>query len=143
MSLKLSKNNAPVYDYVSVVGQGPANPATRSVIIDKTGGTKTSSSLTLYLVASQAGNTNIGNYSDITITSQDADANPDGCIWEFSLNGSTWSTSISPDTMNCDVSDAIITIYTRVVVDNSPTTVATTGNFSAVFSIQAIENPKA
>lgn len=144
MSLKLSKTNTPAYDYLSENG-AMSNPVTRSVIIDKTGtpATKESSAQTLYLVASQAGNANIGSYSGITIQAQDADVNADGVTWQLSLNGSTWTTSITPADMDCESADDIITVYARISVDNSVGTDAATGNYSAEFEITATENPPA
>ena len=66
MSLKISKTNVPAYDYLSEDGV-MTNPATRSVIIDKTGSpaTKESSALTLYLVAVGDGGVNLGSYTGL------------------------------------------------------------------------------
>lgn len=144
MSLKISKTNTPAYDYLSEDGS-MANPATRSVIIDKTGvpAVKESAALTLYLVAAQAGNTNIGSYSGIEIVASDADAVDDGVTWQLSLDGSTWASSVTPSNLDCSSADAIATIYARISVDNSTTTDAATGNYAAEFTITATENPPA
>jgi len=140
MSLKISTTNTPTYDYLSEDGN-MTNPATRAVTIDKTGGTKTSSALTLYLVASQGGNSNIGGYSGIKIQAQDADANADGVTWQLSLNGTDWATYIEPSDMDCVGADDVTTIYARISVDNSSGTVAATGNYEAEFEVAATENP--
>lgn len=142
MSLKLSKTNAPTYDYLSE-GGAMTNPATRAVTIDKTGGVKTSSALTLYLVASQAGNSGIGSYSGITVAAQDADANADGITWQLSLNGTDWATSIEPSDMDCESADVVTTVYARISVNNASDTPAATGNYAAEFEITATENPPA
>ena len=140
MSLKLSKINVSPYDYLSLDG-AMTNAVTRSVIIDKTGGTKESASLLIYLVAE--GTAQIGSYSGISIVAADADANADGITWQLSLNGSTWSTSVSPSDMNCESADAVTNVYVRISVDNSEATVAATGNYAAKFTITATENPPA
>lgn len=144
MSLKISKTNVPAYDYLSEDGS-MTNAATRSVIIDKTGSpaTKESSALTLYLVAAGDGGVNLGSYTGITIEATDADASADGITWQLSLNGSTWTTTISPADMDCESADAVTTIYAKIVVDNGVATVAATGNYAAEFNIAATENPPA
>lgn len=140
MSLKLSKTNTPAYDYLSE-GGAMSNPATRAVTIDKTGGVKTSAALTLYLVASQAGNANIGSYSGITVQAQDADANADGVTWQLSLNGTDWFTSVEPADADCESADVVRTIFARISVNNAVDTPAATGNYAAEFEITATENP--
>ena len=139
MSLKLSKNNTPAYDYLSE--DGVSNPVTRSVVIDKSGGSVVSSPLTMYLVASKAGNDQIGGYSGISVAPEDADASPDGATWQVSLDGSAWSSSVTPADADCSSADVVIPVYTRVSVDNSESTVAATGNYAARFRITATENP--
>jgi hypothetical protein len=137
MSLKLAHNNAPTYNYLSEDGN-LANPAVRSVIIDKLGGTKTSAALILYLVATKAGNPNIGSYSSISIA-RGAIAN--GITWELSLNGTTWLSTLTPADMNCASADVVIPVHVRIVADNSVGTVAATGNYASTFAITLTENP--
>ena len=140
MSLKLSKNNTPpTYDYLSEDG-AMTNPAVVAVTIDKTGGTKTSSSLTLHLIASDEGGTSIGSYTGITVAPTTAQS---GITWEISLDGSTWVSSISPSDMNCEGADAIIPVYTRIVANNAVDTPLGTGNYAGEFAINATENPPA
>jgi hypothetical protein len=139
MSLRLSKNNTPTYNYVSE-GGSLTNPIERSVIIDKLGGTKASPSVQLYLIASKAGNNQIGNYSDISV---EALAPANGVTWQLSLNNSTWVTVLNPATMDCSVADAIISVYARIVVDNSASTPAATGKYSTSIKLQFTENPAA
>ena len=137
MSLKLSKTNTPAYDYLSEDG-AMTNPAVASVAIDKTGGTKTSPSVTLYLVA--VGSASIGSYNTISITPSTATT---GITWEMSLNGSTWTSSISPGNMDCESADVVTTCYARIVANNAVDSPLTTGNFAAEFDIAAIESPPA
>lgn len=139
MSLKLSKNNTPAYNYLSEDGE-MSNPAICSVTIDKTGGTKTSSSITLYLIASKAGNSNIGSYTSISITPSTEQA---GITWEVSLNNVDYAASINPSDMDCSSADDLVTVYARVVVNNAVDTPLSTGNFAGEFAIAATENPPA
>ena len=137
MSLKLSKTNTVAYDYLSEDG-AMTNPAVASVTIDKTGGTKTSSSVTLYLVA--VGSASIGSYTTITVTPSTATT---GITWEVSLDGSTWTSSITPGDMDCESEDVVTTCYARIVANNASDSPLTTGNFAAEFDITATENPPA
>lgn len=139
MSLKISKNNVPAYNYLSE-GGAMTNPAVCAVTIDKTGGTKTSAPVTLYLVASQAGNTNIGGYTSISITPSTAQS---GIIWEVSLNNVDYAASINPADMDCSSADDLVTVYARVTVNNDEDTPLSTGNFAGEFAIAATENPPA
>lgn len=136
MSLKLSKNNAPAYNYLSEGDM--SNPATVAVTIDKLGGTKTSAALIIYLVAAQAGNANIGSYTGITITPSTEQA---GITWEISLNGSTWLSAISPADMDCSTADVVTPVHVRVVANNAEDTPLATGNYAGEFAIEAVENP--
>lgn len=138
MSLKLSKNNAPAYNYLSEGDM--SNPATVAVTIDKLGGTKTSSALIIYLIAAQAGNANIGSYTGITVTPTTPQA---GITWEISLNGTTWLSAIAPADMYCSAVDAVTPVHVRIVADNSVTTPLATGNYAGEFAIEAVENPPA
>lgn len=138
MSLKLSKNNAPAYNYLSEGDM--SNPATVAVTIDKLGGTKTSAALIIYLVAAQAGNTNIGGYTGITVTPSTPQA---GITWEISLNGSTWLSAISPADMDCSAADVVTAVHVRVVANNAEDTPLATGNYAGEFAIEAVENPPA
>lgn len=136
MSLKLSKNNSPAYNYLSEGDM--SNPATVAITIDKLGGTKTSSALIIYLIAAQAGNANIGSYTGITVTPSTAQA---GITWEISLDGSAWLPSISPADMDCSSADAVTAVHVRIVADNSEETPLNTGNYAGEFAIEAVENP--
>lgn len=139
MSLKLSKNNSPAYDYLSEDG-AMTNPAIAAATIDKTGGTVTSEVLTLYLVAEFT--SEIGSYTGITITPSTAQA---GLTWEMSLDDSTFTSSISPDDLADagSMDDETTTVYARYTADNSETTPLATDNYSAEFAIEATENPQA
>lgn len=138
MSLKLSKTNTPTYNYISE-GTG-LNPAVCSVTIDKTGGTKTSATTNLFLVATKAGNDQIGSYTGISITPTTAQS---GITWEISLNGSTWLTDIAPSDLDCSAADVVVPVYTRIVVNNATDTPVSTGNYAGEFAIAAVENPPA
>lgn len=136
MSLKLSKTNTPAYDYLSE-GTG-LNPAICSVTIDKLGGTKTSSATNLFLIATKAGNDQIGSYSGISVTPTTPQT---GITWEISLNGSTWLSSIAPSDADCSSVDVVIPVYVRIVADNASTSPLNTGNYAGKFAISATENP--
>lgn len=136
MSLKLSKNNTKAYDYVSIGDN--SNPISVSVIIDKVGGTKTSAPIQIYLIASQEGNTNIGNYSSIVLTA----VNPNSDItWQMSVNDVDWVTTLSPATMTCNDSDSILPIKVRTVANNAVTTSLDTMKYYSNITVEAVENP--
>jgi hypothetical protein len=135
MSLKLSKTNAPAYDYLSLSGS-MTNPAVCSVIIDKLGGEKVSASTLVHLVA--VGAANIDNYSSISITPSTVTT---GLTWEVSLNNSTWLPSIAPVMGSCFSADVVVPVYVRVKANNATDTPLATGNYSGEFLITATENP--
>lgn len=139
MSLKLSKTNTPAYNYLSEDGAG-TNPAVVAVTIDKTGGLKTTSTVTLYLVASNEGGVDIGGYTSITVTPSSSTV---GIDWEISTDNTTFTADITPADMDCESADDIITIYARAVCDNSAISPLSTGNYVGEFEIAATENPPA
>jgi hypothetical protein len=116
------------------------NPAVASVTIDKTGGTKTSSSVTLYLVASNEGGSAIGGYTGIKV---DPSTTESDITWEVSLNNSDWAGYVEPSDMDCESADDITTVYARIVANNAVDTGLSTGNYEAEFEITATENPPA
>lgn len=135
MSLKLSKTNVPAYNYLSLNGL-MTNPAVCSVVVDKLGGTKTSVSTILYLIA--VGAANIDNYTSISITPTTLIP---GLTWEVSLNNSTWFPSVTPAMASCFSVDVITPVYVRVVANNASNTPLSTGNYAGEFLITATENP--
>lgn len=138
MSLKLSKTNVPAYNYLSEGDM--TNPATVAITIDKLGGTKTSSTLIIYLVAAQDGNVNIGSYTGISVAPSTSQA---GITWEVSLDGSTWLSSISPADMDCSAADVVTPVHVRIIANNAEDTPLATGNYAGEFAIAAVENPPA
>ena len=140
MSLLLSKTSTSVYDYLSQDG-AMTNPAVAAVTIDKTGGTVTSASVPLYLVAAGF-DVSIGGYTEISITPSTAQ---EGITWEVSLDNSTWVAVINPADMVDDgtQADIVTPVYARIVADNSGTSPLSTNNYVGEFAIEAIENPPA
>lgn len=134
MSLKFSKNGASPYNYVSIGDN--TNPISINVIIDKVGGTKTSDSLLIYLVASREGNVNIGNYSDIVLTA----LSPTDITWQLSLNGTNWFTELTPSNMPC-ITDNVLPIYVRTIANNAVNTTLVTQKYYSNIRIAAVENP--
>ena len=135
MSLKLSKNNTPAYDYLSEGGT-MVNPAVCSIVIDKTGGERVSDTLTLYLVA--IGDEGIASYKDIDIRPDNAVL---GLGWELSLDGTDWRGWLTPAHIECLETTVIIPIYVRVRGDNSDTTDLVTDNYEGILHITAVEAP--
>lgn len=111
MSLKLAKNNAPAYDYLSV-GDG-ANPASASATLDNTGGTVDSGAIALYLVAT------LFRYTGIAVTIINEQA---GIDWKVSLDaGATWADTVNPADMNALGGDVILPIHLKFVAQNNGT----------------------
>ena len=118
MSLKLAKNNAPIYDYYSE-GDG-TDPLSLSALVTNMGGTVNSNTVTAYLVATTFRYTGI----TLAITGEQT-----GIDWKLSLDGNTWLDSIEPDDMNALSSDVVTTVYVRALVANDGT--VSTGNYTA------------
>jgi len=115
------------------------NFAIASVTVDKTGGTKTSANVHLYLIAE--GTVDIGSYEGILITPITDHA---GITWEVSPNGTdSWDSSLYPANMDCSSEDAIIDVYFRAVANNAFDTPVETKNYAARFRIEAEEHPPA
>lgn len=129
MSLKLSKNNAPTYQYYST-GDG-SDPVTVSATLDNAGGTVNSSTVTAYLVATTY------KYTGISMTVINEQA---GIDWKLSLNNSTWLDTITPADLNALSADVNCPIYIRGVVNNNGT--VTTGIYTTPdIQISSTENP--
>lgn len=129
MSLKIAKNNAPAYDYISE-GDG-SDPATISATLNNQGGTLDSNVLTYYLVATTF------NYTGISVQPITENA---GIDWKVSLNNVNWFDSVSPANMDARVTDQVTTIYLKAVVNNNGT--VATGNYtSADVRVASTENP--
>jgi len=129
MSLQISKNNTPVYDYFSTGDD--SDPITRSVTLDGDGTPDASGELTAYLVATDF------NYTGITVT---VTGNPTGVTWEISLtSGASFGASVSPADMDALVSDQVTTLYMRAtVVDDG--SVSTSNIAAPKFNVSATEN---
>lgn len=120
MSLKLSSNDTPPYSYFSSGTE--ATPITVSVTLDNTGGTVTSSEVTIYAVATTY------NYTSITMTCvNEVDT---GIDWEISLtSGSGFANSIAPGDMDASSADVTTPIYVRATFVNDGS--LATGDYTA------------
>ncbi|MGE0919436.1 hypothetical protein [Trichlorobacter lovleyi] len=118
MSLGLAKNNAPEYDYYS--SSDGSDPVSASALLNNSGGTVNSGTVTAYLIATTF------RYTGITVGLSGEQA---GIDWKLSLDNSTWADSVNPSDMNALVSDVAIPIYIRAVVNNNGT--VNTGLYSA------------
>lgn len=129
MSLALSKNNTPTYDYYST-GDG-TDPVSTSALLTNVGGTINSGTVTAYLVATTF------RYTSITVGVTGEDT---GIDWKLSLNNSTWADSVNPADMNALSADAVTTIYIRFVATNDGS--VPTGLYDAPnITISATEEP--
>lgn len=129
MSLNISINNTPTYNYLSS-GTG-LNPASSSVSLDNLGGTKDGAVATLYLVATTF------NYTGISVSIVNEQT---GIDWKLSLNGSTWLDTIVPSNMNALAADVVTPIYVKPVVNNNGT--VSTGLYTTPdISVTYTENP--
>ena len=137
MTLKVSHNNTPAYDYVSEDG-AMTNPIVRSITIDKTGGEVTSDSIQVYLVATDEGEGDIGGYRDIVVSPSTAQA---GLTWEISLDNISFGPSAEPADMDVESADDIVSVYVRVKGDNEPSSVLVTNNYAGEIKTHAVERP--
>lgn len=129
MSLKLSKNNTPTYQYYST-GDG-SDPVSISTTLDNSGGTITSSTVTAYLVATTF------KYTGISVTVINEQS---GIDWKLSLNNSTWLDTVTPADLNALSADATSALYIRGVVNNNGT--VNTGIYTTPdIQITSTENP--
>lgn len=110
MTIKLSKNNTPIYDYLSE-GSG-SNPAQVTATLTGSGGTLDSTTQPLYLVAT------IYRYTGITLTIINEQA---GIDWRLSLDGSAWSDTINPADLNALSADQTLPIYAKAIAINDGT----------------------
>ena len=107
MSLKLAKNNAPTYDYISE-GDG-TDPISVSGTVTGAGGTVDSSTVTLYLVATT------WRYTGISLSVVNEQA---GIDWKLSLDNVTFADTRTPADMNALSSDQVIPVYAKAVLTN-------------------------
>ena len=129
MSLGLSKNNSPAYDYYST--GGGTDPLISAVTVTNAGGTINSATVTAYIVATT------NNYTSITMTTVNEVA---GIDWKLSLNNIDWSDSITPSNMNATVADVVTPVYIRYVASNDGS--VATGIYNAPdITISALEEP--
>lgn len=132
MSLKLAKNNTPVYDYYSE-GDG-SDPVSVSGTVNGSGGTVDSTTVAMYLVATTY------RYTGITLSVINEQT---GIDWKLSLDNVTFADTRSPTDMNALSTDVVIPVYAKAVVindggGNQPATgIYTTPDIR----IQATENP--
>lgn len=137
MSLKLAKNNTPVYDYISE-GDG-TDPVSVSATVTGAGGTVDSSVVDLYLVAT------IYNYTGIAMALVSEDATK--INWKLSADaGVTWKDSLTstdlPD-MNATAADQTKAIKVKAVITNDGTAnQPATGTYTTPdIQVAATENP--
>lgn len=132
MSLKLSKNNAPVYDYYSE-GDG-SDPVSVAVTLDGDGTPATidSNVITAYLVAT------VFKYTGIVVQPVTEDA---GVNWQVSLDNVVWAESVAPADMDALAADQVTTIYLKAVTDNDGS-VATSIKTGCDVQITRTENPE-
>lgn len=132
MTLKLSKNNSPVYDYLST-GDG-SNPASVSATLTGSGGTLDSTTQALYLVATQF------RYTGITLSVVNEQA---GIDWKLSLDNATFADTRSPTDLNALGGDQVIPVYAKAVLTNDGSgNQPVTGIYTTPdIRIQATENP--
>jgi hypothetical protein len=107
MSLKLAKNNTPIYDYFSD-GDG-SDPISVSGTVNGSGGTVDSTTVALYLIATQY------NYTDIVLSSLNEQV---GMDWKLSLDGSTWLDTVEPSDMDALSEDQVTLVYAKSVLTN-------------------------
>jgi hypothetical protein len=118
MALKISKTNAPAYDYYSE-GDG-TDPVASTAAVSGTGGSAVGAVVTAYLVATTY------NYTDIAVTPA---AEETGINWQVSLDNATWLETVSPADMDATSADQVVTIYLRPTVANDGS--VTVGSYTA------------
>jgi len=130
MSLLLSKNNVPSYQYYS---QGTElTPVTVTVDLDATGGTVTDvSDSPVYAIATT------WNYTDISITFINEEV---GINWELSTNNTTWAEAIILSNMDALLTDQSTLIYARATFVNDGS-IATGKHTTPDIRITSIERP--
>jgi hypothetical protein len=137
MSLKLSKNNAPAYDYYSE-GDG-TDPVSIAVTLDGSGDPATiagSPTVPVYLVAvDDTGN--IGSYTDIVLSLTNEET---GLNYELSDDNAIWAESLNMADMDVSADDQVVQIYVRCSATNDGSIL--TNNYTAAkIAINATENP--
>jgi len=138
MSLLVSKNDTPEYNYLSIDG-AMTSPASLHVHIDSSGDPEQqiSESLELYLIGTYEEENNIGEYKNIILNPY---SNQEGLTIEISEDDSNYSETIELNDMNVYESDYVKTIYIRAVGDNTSETLLSTGIYNAEFKINATQH---